>query len=103
VWLWFLMLCLLCGRACASDEVLVLDDGAREVSVGDNGTGIPDGILDKVFDPFFTTKAVGKGSGLGLAIVRDMMGKRGGRVAMASREGEGTVVSLFWPTEEDFS
>jgi C4-dicarboxylate-specific signal transduction histidine kinase len=103
VWLWFLMLCLMSGRAGASDNILVLDAGAREVPVGDNGTGIPQPILDKVFDPFFTTKAVGKGSGLGLAIVRDMMNKRGGRVGLVSREGEGTVVSLFWPTAEELS
>lgn len=79
------------------------EPGFLVVSVGDNGTGIPQPILDKVFDPFFTTKAVGKGSGLGLAIVRDMMNKRGGRVGLVSREGEGTVVSLFWPTAKELS
>lgn len=39
-----------------------------EVSVEDNGPGVPDDIRDRVFDPFFTTKEVGKGTGQGLAI-----------------------------------
>ncbi|SHO44679.1 PAS domain-containing sensor histidine kinase [Desulfopila aestuarii] len=38
------------------------------LTIRDYGTGIPQGILDKMFEPFFTSKPAGKGSGLGLSI-----------------------------------
>ena len=45
-------------------------DGGRycRLVVRDHGTGIPQGILDKLFDPFFTSKPADKGTGLGLSI-----------------------------------
>jgi two-component system, NtrC family, sensor kinase len=39
-----------------------------QISVADNGTGIPESVQQRLFDPFFTTKPVGKGTGLGLSI-----------------------------------
>ncbi|GFM31821.1 PAS domain S-box protein [Desulfovibrio subterraneus] len=67
------------------------------LSVSDNGTGIPQHVLEKVFEPFFTTKVTGEGMGLGLAIsygiVRDYMGD----ITIRSREGEGTTFTLRFP------
>jgi two-component system, NtrC family, nitrogen regulation sensor histidine kinase GlnL len=49
-----------------------------ELSVRDNGPGIPSDLVDELFDPFVTTKA--QGSGLGLALVAKIVGDHGGIV-----------------------
>lgn len=67
------------------------------ISVRDTGTGIPDGLIDRVFDPFFTTKAVGKGTGLGLSQVYGMAQQSGGTVSIDSAEGRGTTIEIFLP------
>ncbi len=58
-----------------------------DVSVIDNGPGIPDDIRSRIFDPFFTTKAVGQGTGLGLDIVRRMVFRNSGEINVESRPG----------------
>jgi signal transduction histidine kinase len=77
------------------------EDGSRaefvRLRVSDTGVGIPPQILGRVFDPFFTTKDVGKGSGLGLAQVYGFAQQSGGRVSVASDEGDGTAVTLLLP------
>src|SRR5207344_3324197 len=45
--------------------------GGIEIHIKDNGTGIPQNILDKIFQPFFTTKQAGHGTGLGLSLSYD--------------------------------
>ena len=39
-----------------------------EISVTDSGSGIPEGLQEKILQPFFTTKEVGSGAGLGLSV-----------------------------------
>jgi len=67
------------------------------ISVVDEGTGIPESVLDRIFDPFFTTKAPGKGSGLGLSMVYGFARQSGGFVTVESRTGLGTSVRLHLP------
>jgi signal transduction histidine kinase len=63
-------------------------DGAVEIAVRDNGTGISPGIRDKMFQPFFTTKPTGEGTGLGLSISYDIVAQQhGGTIEVASEEG----------------
>jgi two-component system NtrC family sensor kinase len=67
------------------------------VEISDNGPGIHKELLDKIFDPFFTTKEVGKGTGLGLSISYSIVEKLGGRMMVASEEGQGTTFSIYFP------
>jgi len=63
------------------------------VGVRDTGKGMPGELLEKVFSPFFSTKS--RGYGLGLALIRKSVEDWGGQVEIASREGEGTQVTLL--------
>jgi signal transduction histidine kinase len=65
-------------------------NGKVEISVKDNGNGIPDSIKDKIFQPFFTTKPTGSGTGLGLSLSYDIVKAHGGEIKVESKEGEGT-------------
>jgi signal transduction histidine kinase len=66
------------------------------LSVKDNGSGIPQKILDKIFQPFFTTKPTGQGTGLGLSLSYDIVKAHGGELKVETKEGEGSefIISL---------
>ncbi|RPA68957.1 hypothetical protein EF405_08755 [Cyclobacteriaceae bacterium YHN15] len=55
-----------------------------EISISDNGPGIPDAIKDKIFQPFFTTKPTGQGTGLGLSLSYDIVKAHGGEIRVES-------------------
>jgi two-component system, sporulation sensor kinase E len=65
------------------------------LSVEDTGPGIPPENMERVFDLYFTTKE--GGSGVGLALVRQAVEMHNGRVELASKRGEGTVVQVRIP------
>jgi signal transduction histidine kinase len=75
----------------ASGEIRV---GARrrdayiEVTVRDNGHGIPPEIQHRIFEPFFTTKGVGEGTGLGLGIATGIVKTHRGSLSVQSKAGE---------------
>lgn len=69
-----------------------------EIRVKDNGTGIPDEIIEKIFQPFFTTKPTGEGTGLGLSLSYDIITKgHGGELLVETRKGEGTEFIIQIP------
>jgi signal transduction histidine kinase len=73
-------------------------DKELRVSVRDNGTGIPDGIKEKIMQPFFTTKPTGQGTGLGLSLSYDIIVKEhGGQLAVTSKEREFTLFEISIP------
>jgi two-component system NtrC family sensor kinase len=61
-----------------------------EITVSDNGNGIPENILDKIFQPFFTTKPTGEGTGLGLSLSYDIVKAHGGVLSVETNEGQGS-------------
>lgn len=69
--------------------------GCVELSLADNGCGIPADRLEKVFIPFYTTKV--KGTGLGLPVVQKIVQNHQGHLQVESREGEGTTFSIHLP------
>jgi signal transduction histidine kinase len=68
-----------------------------QLSVMDDGPGIPGEVLPKIFQPYFTTKPPGKGTGLGLAIVHRLLKEARGFLHVHSKAGEGTVFSIYLP------
>lgn len=73
-------------------------DECVELSVSDNGAGIPADIINRIFDPFFTTRMGRGGTGLGLSvvhnIVRDLLG---GSIRAESRDGSGARFVVVIP------
>ena len=74
------------------------ENGKVEISVKDNGNGIPQKVLDKIFQPFFTTKPTGQGTGLGLSLAYDIVTKgHGGELKVETKEGEGSEFIIHLP------
>jgi signal transduction histidine kinase len=68
-----------------------------EISVKDNGNGIPDSIKEKIFQPFFTTKPTGQGTGLGLSLSYDIVKTHGGELKVETKEGVESVFVIQLP------
>ncbi len=80
-------------------EVTTLSKGkSLEVTVKDNGTGIPDDVKEKILQPFFTTKPTGEGTGLGLSLSYDIVVKaHSGKIDVKSKQGEGSEFKISLP------
>ncbi len=92
------------GRVSISARVL--SDTHFELTVADDGCGIPHAYQSRIYDPFFTTKLGKGGSGLGLNIVYNLVtGVLGGEIAVDSEPGKGTrfliVAPLVAPKRSD--
>lgn len=76
-----------------------------QLSVADHGPGIASGDLSRLFEPFFRGRAGADdqipGSGLGLALVRHVVQGHGGRVSVATAEGQGSTFTLHLPFAGD--
>jgi signal transduction histidine kinase len=72
-------------------------DGTAEVAVIDRGPGIEPRNLEQIFNPFFTTRP--EGVGLGLAIVAKIVDEHGGRMAVESEPGKGSVFRVYLPIQ----
>ena len=67
-------------------------DNNAEITISDNGLGIPEALIEQLFDPFFTTKEIGKGTGLGLSISHQIVVDR----------HQGTLICKSSPTGTQF-
>jgi two-component system, OmpR family, sensor kinase len=81
-------------------EVRASEDGDwLLLEVADTGSGIPDDEISQVWDELARGRAARAlpGTGIGLALVRVVVTRHGGQVAIRSRDGQGTVVSIRLP------
>ena len=81
----------------AIQGISVPADDYVEISVTDDGTGIPEEVIDRVFDPFFTTKPQGQGTGLGLSTVYGIVKQSGGYIFAQNLEEGGACFRLLMP------
>ena len=72
-------------------------EGYLELSVADDGPGVPDDIAANIFDPFFTTRA--GGTGLGLAVVRTVAETFGGSIQLERNANDGATFRLRLPLD----
>lgn len=79
-------------------QVLARANNAQ-VSITDQGCGIPDEYLDQIGKPFFSTKATG--NGLGLMICQKIISEHGGEISVKTTHGEGTTFMIQFPLEKE--
>ena len=72
-------------------------DDRFEVVIRDNGSGIPQDVVDKIFNPFFTTKPTDKGTGLGLALSSDIVRQHGGEIKVETEADSFTQMTVSIP------
>ncbi|MCF6214653.1 MAG: PAS domain-containing sensor histidine kinase [Emcibacter sp.] len=76
-------------------EISIQDDVKEtRIHIIDNGSGIPEHLIDKLVEPYVTTRT--KGTGLGLAIVKKIMMDHGGELLMANNPGLGARITLIF-------
>ena len=69
-----------------------------EITIRDNGGGIPPEVKEKIFNPFFTTKPPGEGTGLGLSLSYDIIVKQhSGSIEVDTQPGEFTEFRVILP------
>jgi signal transduction histidine kinase len=89
---------------CAHPEIIIStwqpNEKQVEISIKDNGKGMPQDIVKQVFDPFFTTKDVGKGVGLGLTIAYRIIKEHRGIIDIESEVGKGSKFTIILPVSE---
>lgn len=69
------------------------------IQIIDNGTGIPQHVMEQVGEPFFTTKPAGRGHGLGVFLATNLAERLGGQLVLESELEVGTTVKLLLPLE----
>ena len=74
------------------------DNEFVQVTVQDNGPGIPADVQSRIFDPFFTTKGIGKGTGLGLDVVSRIVKQHKGSIKVKSAPGS-TEFTVCFPID----
>jgi two-component system, cell cycle sensor histidine kinase and response regulator CckA len=81
--------CFICAKRLSGDFIAL--------SINDNGTGIPQDVLEHIFEPFYTTKSKDKGTGLGLAQVYGIITQSKGHLQVKSTMEVGSSFTILLP------
>ncbi len=76
------------------------DNDFVEISISDDGCGIPAINIEKIFEPFFTTKPIGSGTGLGLSISYGIVERHRGTIKVESTVGKGSRFIIVLPVNQ---
>ncbi len=90
------------GLQAAELEVVVAAEFADEgvnITIDDDGEGLPESMKDKALQPFETNKPQGKGTGLGLTIVKHVLNDHNGELSLANNPNGGCRVTLSLPAQ----
>jgi two-component system, cell cycle sensor histidine kinase and response regulator CckA len=94
-------LCLNAIDAMGDEGTLTISTSASDIrvslNVSDTGSGMDDNVREHAFEPFFTTKPLGKGTGMGLSVVYGTVTAMHGEIALDTRLGSGTSITLTFP------
>jgi len=71
------------------------DGNAVQITIEDDGEGIPTENRERIFDPFFTTKP--HGTGIGLPLAKKFLERNGGKILLSHGVGHGTKVDITLP------
>lgn len=89
-----------CGACGETRPALDADRRYVQISVGDEGHGIPEELRSRVFEPLYSTKTSGAGRGLGLSVANGFVQQSGGALSLCTEPGKGTRVTLNFPTTD---
>ena len=78
-------------------KIVRYKENFAQITISDNGVGIPKESLDKIFEPFYTTKKIGEGTGLGLAVAQTIMENHEGTIRVESTLNQGTQFHIQFP------
>ena len=83
------------------EQAMMVRGRSIELTIADDGPGIPPGVLRRIFDPFYTTKQKRGGTGLGLSIAYGIIAEHAGRITVDSTVGEGTAFHITLPVLQE--
>lgn len=82
-------------------RTLVIDVIWVQITIADNGSGMPEQVKQQIFNPFFTTKPVGKGTGMGMSISYQIITEaHKGKLECFSTLGQGTEFIIKIPIQQ---
>jgi signal transduction histidine kinase len=87
-------------KPCIEVTTREIVDGGRlwvELSIADNGPGLPAGFDERWFEPYTTSKQ--RGTGLGLAVAKKIVEEHGGSIRAENRAGGGAVFTVRLPCD----